>query len=94
MQTQREQIIVDGSPMNLVVARPNDDKPLPAVVVLQHQYGLDKFMEEMTGRFARDGFFAVCPDLYHRIVRTTGPPGAVVRATRTLSKTSMRRWRS
>jgi len=34
--------------------------------VIQHQYGVDKFMEEMTERFARDGFFAVCPDLYHR----------------------------
>ena len=23
-------------------------------------------MEEMTERFARDGYFAMCPDLYHR----------------------------
>src|ERR1700704_1933774 len=66
MQTQREQIIVDGSPMNLVIARPESDKMLGAVVVIQHQYGVDKFTEEMTERFARDGYFAVCPDLYHR----------------------------
>ena len=50
MQTQRAQIIVDNSPMNLFVARPDDDKRLPAIVVIQHQYGVDQFIEETTGR--------------------------------------------
>jgi carboxymethylenebutenolidase len=66
MQTRHEKIIVDNSPMNLFIAQPESDKTLRAVVVIQHQYGVDKFMKEMTERFARDGFFAVCPDLYHR----------------------------
>jgi carboxymethylenebutenolidase len=66
MQQRREQVIVDNKAMNLVVSQPESTGPLPAVVVIQHQYGVDKFMEEMTERFARDGFFAVCPDLYHR----------------------------
>ena len=66
MKTIREQISVDGSAMNLFSAQPDGNGPLPAVVVIQHQYGVDKFMEEMTERFARDGYFAVCPDLYHR----------------------------
>ena len=66
MKTIREQINVDGSAMNLFSAQPDSSGPLPAVVVIQHQYGVDKFMEEMTERFARDGYFAVCPDLYHR----------------------------
>ena len=66
MQTQREQVIVDGSKMNLFIARPESDKPLPAVVVVQHQYGVDQFMEEMTVRTAGEGYFAVVPDLYHR----------------------------
>src|ERR1044072_5024749 len=66
MQTYREQIIVDDSAMSLVIARPESGKPLPGVVVIQHQYGVDKFMEEMTERFDRGGFFAVGPDLYYR----------------------------
>jgi carboxymethylenebutenolidase len=52
--------------MNLFVARPEGDHPLPAVVVIQHQYGVDQFMEEMTARTAAEGYFAVLPDLYHR----------------------------
>ena len=66
MQTHREQISVDNSRMNLFVARPEGDKPVPAVVVIQHQYGVDQFMEEMTARTAAEGYFAVTPDLYHR----------------------------
>lgn len=66
MKTNREQISVDGSAMNLFSAQLDGSGPLPAVVVIQHQHGVDKFMEEMTERFAGDGFFAVCPDLYHR----------------------------
>ena len=66
MKSIREQIKVDGSAMNLFSAQPEANGPLAAVVVIQHQYGVDKFMEEMTERFAHDGYFAICPDLYHR----------------------------
>jgi carboxymethylenebutenolidase len=52
--------------MNLFIARPDSEKRLPAVVVIQHQYGVDRFMEEMTARTAGEGYFAVTPDLYHR----------------------------
>ena len=64
MQTFREQIGVDGSAMNLFIARPAGGQPLPAGVVIQHQYGVDQFMEEMTARTAAAGYFAVTPDLY------------------------------
>jgi len=66
MQTNREQIVVDDSNMNLFIARPESNKPLPALVVIQHQYGVDRFTEEMTERAAAEGYFAVTPDLYHR----------------------------
>ena len=58
--------MVANDPMNLVISQPDLSGALPAVVVIQHQYGVDKFMEEMTERFAREGFVSVCPDLYHR----------------------------
>ena len=38
----------------------------PAVVVIQHQSGVDQFIQAMTGRLADAGFVAAAPDLYHR----------------------------
>jgi carboxymethylenebutenolidase len=66
MESLREQIKVGTSPMNLYISRPDEDRPLPAVVLIQHQNGVDKFMEEMTERVGASGFFGVTPDLYHR----------------------------
>lgn len=66
MTLRREQIIADGDSMNLVISQPDSNRPLPAVILIQHQYGVDQFMEEMTGRAGAAGFFSVTPDLYHR----------------------------
>src|SRR5438876_10554653 len=66
MLQNREQINVDNNSMNIVISHPDSELPLPAVVVIQHQYGVDKLREKMTERFTSKGFFAVCPDLYHR----------------------------
>jgi carboxymethylenebutenolidase len=66
MKSHREQIQVDGSPMNLYVSQPDGSGPFPAVVLIQHQNGVDKFLEAMTERVAAAGYFGVTPDLYHR----------------------------
>ena len=52
--------------MRLYVSVPSGTGPFPAVVVIQHQGGVDDFMEEMTQRVASAGYAAVAPDLYHR----------------------------
>jgi len=66
MKSVRETINVDDSAMKLYTCQPEGNGPFAAVVVIQHQYGVDKFTEEMTERTAEAGFFAVTPDLYHR----------------------------
>jgi carboxymethylenebutenolidase len=66
MKSHREQIKVDGSPMNLYISQPDGSEPFPAVVLIQHQNGVDHFMEGMTERIAAAGYFGVTPDLYHR----------------------------
>jgi carboxymethylenebutenolidase len=66
MESRRERIQVDGNPMNLYVSQPDGRGPFPAVVLIQHQNGVDKFLEAMTERVAAAGFFGVTPDLYHR----------------------------
>jgi len=66
MASRWEEIKVDNNPMKLYISHPDGAGPFPAVVVIQHQGGVDPFMEEMTERVAAAGYFAVCPDLYHR----------------------------
>ena len=66
MASRWEEIKVDNNPTRLYISHPDGAGPFPAVVVIQHQGGVDKFMEEMTERIAAAGFFGVCPDLYHR----------------------------
>src|SRR5712691_5027097 len=61
-----ESIKVDGADMRLYVSVPAGAGPFPAVVVIQHQGGVDDFMEEMAQRLASAGYAAVAPDLYHR----------------------------
>jgi carboxymethylenebutenolidase len=66
MTSRREEIKVDNNPMKLYISHPDGTGPFPAIVLIQHQGGVDKFMEEMTERVAGAGYFGVTPDLYHR----------------------------
>lgn len=61
-----ERVQVDGNDMQLFVSVPNGSGPFPAVVVIQHQGGLDEFVQEMTQRIAQAGYVGVAPELYHR----------------------------
>src|SRR5918996_2583274 len=56
----------DNSVMPMHVSLPADSGPFPAVVVIQHQSGVDEFIKKMTGRLADAGYVAAAPDLYHR----------------------------
>jgi carboxymethylenebutenolidase len=46
--------------------RAGEKGPFPAIVVIQHQGGVDEFVEEMTARVASAGYVGAAPDLYHR----------------------------
>ena len=61
-----DSVKVDGADMRLYVSVPDGTGPFPGVVVIQHQGGVDEFMEEMTQRIASAGYLGVAPDLYHR----------------------------
>ena len=37
----------------------------PAVVVIQEWWGLVPHIEDLVERFAREGFLAIAPDLFH-----------------------------
>jgi carboxymethylenebutenolidase len=61
-----ERVQVNGNDMQLFVSVPDGSGPFPAVVVIQHQGGLDAFVQEMTQRIAQAGYVGVAPELYHR----------------------------
>jgi carboxymethylenebutenolidase len=66
MKSGWESTKVDGGEMKLYVSRPDGAGPFPAVVVIQGQKGVDRFIEEFTQRLAGVGYAAAAPELYHR----------------------------
>jgi len=66
MTSNWQEIESDGSAMRLHVSIPEGAGQFPAMVVIQHQGGVDEFIQKMTERLAHAGYFAVAPDLYHR----------------------------
>jgi carboxymethylenebutenolidase len=56
----------DNSTMRMRLALPTGTGSFPAMVVIQHQGGVDEFVGKMTVRLADAGYVAAAPDLYHR----------------------------
>jgi carboxymethylenebutenolidase len=57
----------DGETLMGYLARPGNDEPAPAVVVIQEWWGLNEHIRDVTRRFASEGFVALAPDLYHGV---------------------------
>jgi carboxymethylenebutenolidase len=47
------------------LATPEGAGPFPGVIVVQEWWGLDDHIKDVAQRFAREGFVALAPDLYH-----------------------------
>ena len=55
----------DGK-MEAYEARPKDGGPRPAIIVIMEAFGVNKHINDVTERIAREGYVAIAPDLYHR----------------------------
>src|SRR4026207_1284366 len=55
----------DGSAMRLHVSAPAGAGPFPGIVVIQHQGGVEAFIQQTTQRLARAGYIAAAPAPYH-----------------------------
>jgi carboxymethylenebutenolidase len=64
--SQWQQTESDGNPMPIHLSVPEGGAVFPALVVIQHQSGVDEFIQGITRRLADAGFVAAAPDLYHR----------------------------
>jgi len=61
-----QQVESDNSMMRMHLSAPEGPGLFPGIVVIQHQGGVDEFMQNLTQRLARAGYVAAAPDLYHR----------------------------
>jgi carboxymethylenebutenolidase len=63
--------VEDGSSMNAYVVRPPGANKSPGLMVFQEAFGVTSYIKDVTGRFAREGYTAIAPELFHR----TAPAG-------------------
>ena len=63
--------VADGTTMEAYAAKPEGGGRRPGLLVLPEAFGVNAHIRDVVERFAREGFTAVAPELYHR----TAPPG-------------------
>jgi len=56
----------DGSAIPGYLARPEGAGPFPVVLVIQEIFGVHEHIEDVCRRFAREGYLALAPELFHR----------------------------
>src|SRR5690348_3552058 len=74
LTTEDAEVMVDGGPMRLLVARPKAEGRFPGVVFYSDIFQLSGPMVRCCARLAGYGFVVAAPEIYHRIE----PPGTVI----------------
>jgi len=57
--------VSDGTSMRAYVAHPSG-KPRAGLIVFQEAFGVNSHIKDVTARFAREGYLAISPELFHR----------------------------
>jgi carboxymethylenebutenolidase len=68
MSTKTEYVnlaVSDGTSMRAYVAHP-EGKPRAGLLVFQEAFGVNAHIRDVTERFAREGYLAISPELFHR----------------------------
>ncbi len=58
--------VADGTSMNAYVATPAEGAKAPGLLVFQEIFGVNANIREIAERFAKQGYVAVAPELFHR----------------------------
>ncbi len=61
--------IMDGTSMAAYVARPKTAGKHPGIIIFHEAFGVNPYIRDVANRFAKEGFTAIAPELFHR----TGP---------------------
>jgi carboxymethylenebutenolidase len=56
----------DGTNMRAWVARPGGTGAHPAIIVIQEAFGVNGHIRDVAARYARRGFVAIAPEMFHR----------------------------
>jgi carboxymethylenebutenolidase len=57
--------VADGTSMRAYVSRPAG-KPRAGLIVFQEAFGVNPHIRDVADRFAREGYLAIAPELFHR----------------------------
>lgn len=66
IRTSRVEIPFGNGHFGAYVARPDDERTLPAVLVFMEIFGINAHIRSVTERLAKEGYVAVAPDFFHR----------------------------
>ncbi len=58
--------VADGSKMDVYIARPAGAGPHPGLLVIQEIFGVNHHIRDIAERFAKEGYVAIAPDMFHR----------------------------
>jgi carboxymethylenebutenolidase len=58
--------VADGTKMDAYLAKPQGGGRRPGLLVLQEAFGVNAHIRDVAERFAREGFVALAPELFHR----------------------------
>ncbi len=58
--------VSDGTTMSAYVARPDHQRSHPGILVFQEAFGVNAHIRDVAERFAREGYIALAPELFHR----------------------------
>jgi carboxymethylenebutenolidase len=58
--------VEDGTTMSAYVAQPQDGRPRAGILVFQEAFGVNAHIRDIADRFAREGYHALAPELFHR----------------------------
>jgi len=89
MSGEMVEFAVNGGKAPGYLTRPasaTEQSPKPAVVVIQEWWGLNTHMKDIADRFARAGYVALAPDLYHGKVIGNQEPNEAQKAAMELNK--------
>ena len=56
----------DGTSLDAYVAMPAEGGKLPGLLVFQEAFGVNAHIRDVTERFAKQGYVAIAPELFHR----------------------------
>lgn len=64
-------LVKDAPEMAAYISMPDGEGPFPAIMVFQEAFGVNHHIRDIADRFAREGYVAIAPELFHR----TAPKG-------------------